>query len=169
MFNIKFKNIHNNIELMETLQFKNYIKSIVEEIIEENTQEDLVRKIAGLEAMMQDRSTTSGEKENASNLKKKLEDKLKTLKSTEPKYGASDIKETDDYGKILASYGFSLSSYGNYHEKYDISKNNIDYELYIYPQTKSIDLYVNGSLTKSGRFNNLDNWLSTNTKLTKKK
>jgi hypothetical protein len=142
---------------------KNYIRSIVEEILfEQYTEDDLLRKIKSLDAMIDKSSGASdGERQNAIRLKQILQDRLQYLRK-------SQRKQTNKFEDILKSYGFDFVD-----ELVDgalMFKNSAKDEIYIYPETKSITLF--SFLYKKnmkGTFKNLDTWMSNNTVYEKSK
>lgn len=149
----KFKESYSS--LLEKEEFRNYIKDIIKEYIiatEEYSEQELTRKITGLDAMINDPATTPGEKRNAADLKQKLQNKLQNLQLTNPK--SSDFKD------ILASYGFEFSKV---EDGVHMFKNSNKHSIYIYPETNSIILYRGSRSKLNGKFNNLETWMSRNT------
>lgn len=156
-------------ESVDDSDLKNWIRSIVEEILfEEYSIEDLTRKIKSLDAMIAPSSgVTDGERENAIKLKQNLQKKLQDLQQTTP----TDTNN-NDYKSIMKSYGFSVVKDESDTITFRNSKND---EIVIYPRTKSLTWflsggkipYVSGVSKQHGKFNNLDTWMSNNTKYTK--
>jgi len=172
----------SNIKYTYDSELRNSIRSIVEEIlVEKYNEEDIIRKIKGLDAMMAPSSGASeGEKENAAALKKTLQKKLQDLQQTQTK---STVKQTypdydpdydDEFEYVMKTYGFEQIK--NENIGFLKFRNAVNDEIFIYPKTIGrwginvlpySRIYGKIIPDKYDTFKDLDDWMANNTKYKK--
>lgn len=100
------------------------LRNILSLLEKEDTAEDLQRKIASLDAMLNDKSTTPGEKTNAQTLKATLEKRLKTEfpdnTPNQPEYNSEDKGYYSSEQKTYKGRGYKK------YPKYDEVQDKID-------------------------------------------